>query len=219
LVGGSVFAYHHTTAKDEIFDLFGDRDLFATPKPEKLLAELIRLSTKPSDIVLDYHLGSGTTAAVAHKMGRQYIGIEQMDYIENIAVERLKKVIGGEMSGVSKNQNWGGGGEFIYFELAKHNESAKDIINACNSLDELNTVFAIMCDKYFLDYHLRVKEFREQIIYEEEFKNLALDKQKHMFIAMLDQNQLYVNYTEMADSKYNLSQKDQHLTELFYNQE
>jgi len=63
-------------------------------KPEKLLQRIIEMSTDPGDIVLDYHLGSGTTAAVAHKMGRQYIGIEQMDYVETIAVERLKKVIG-----------------------------------------------------------------------------------------------------------------------------
>jgi len=61
------------------------------PKPEDFLKLIIQSSTQPNDIVLDYHLGSGTTAAVAHKMGRQYIGIEQMDYIETIAVERLKK--------------------------------------------------------------------------------------------------------------------------------
>jgi adenine-specific DNA-methyltransferase len=84
---------NNANAKDEIKNLFGDA-VFVTPKPEPLLERIIQISTQPGDIVLDYHLGSGTTAAVAHKMGRQYIGIEQMDYVETIAVERLKKVIG-----------------------------------------------------------------------------------------------------------------------------
>ena len=96
---------------------------FPYPKSEELIFKVIEISTQPNDIVLDFHLGSGTTTAVAHKMGRQYIGIEQMDYIENIAVERLKKVIDGEQGGISKSINWQGGGDFIYFELAKWNEA------------------------------------------------------------------------------------------------
>jgi adenine-specific DNA-methyltransferase len=77
----------------EMTEMFGNK-IFVYPKPEGLIKRIIEMSTEVGDIVLDYHLGSGTTAAVAHKMGRQYIGIEQMDYIETIAVERLKKVIG-----------------------------------------------------------------------------------------------------------------------------
>lgn len=75
------------------------------------------MSTNEGDIVLDYHLGSGTTGAVAHKMNRQYIGIEQMDYIETVSVERLKKVIAGEQGGISKDVEWQGGGSFVYCEL------------------------------------------------------------------------------------------------------
>lgn len=86
-------------------------------KPEKLLQRIINLSTQPNDLVMDFHLGSGTTCAVAHKMGRKYIGIEQMDYIEDISVERLKKVVDGEQGGISKAVNWQGGGSFIYAEL------------------------------------------------------------------------------------------------------
>jgi len=99
---------------------------FDNPKPEAIIEFIINSVTDKGDLVLDYHLGSGTTAAVAHKMNRQYIGIEQMDYIETIAVERLKKVIGGEQGGISKSVNWQGGGEFIYCELAKWNETAKE---------------------------------------------------------------------------------------------
>ena len=79
--------YVINSQSEEAFDFDGQ-------KPETLIQRIINITTKPNDIVLDYHLGSGTTAAVAHKMNRQYIGIEQMDYIETIAVERMKKVIG-----------------------------------------------------------------------------------------------------------------------------
>lgn len=90
-------------------------------KPEKLLARLIDMFTKESDIVLDYFMGSATTQAVAMKMKRQFIGIEQMDYINTIAIPRLENVIHGEQSGVSKEMNWKNGGSFIYAELFPKN--------------------------------------------------------------------------------------------------
>ena len=203
---------------NEISKLFHTR-IFSTPKPEILLQHLIYIATNKNDIVLDYHLGSATTCAVSHKMGRQYIGIEQMDYIETVAVERLKKVIDGEQGGISKSVNWQGGGEFIYFELAKWNETAKEKILACENLNELIKFFDEMSERYFLNYNLKIKEFREKVIKEEEFKNLSLDEQKKMFIAMLDNNQMYVNKTEMADKKFGIDKKDQKLTSQFYNGE
>ncbi len=116
---------------DEMIKLFGGKD-FSYPKNELLLSNIINFTTNPKDLIMDFHLGSGTTCAVAHKMGRQYIGIEQMDYIENIVVERLKKVIDGEQGGISKAVNWKGGGEFIYAEL-KTIDDFKDIeIGALN---------------------------------------------------------------------------------------
>ncbi|EDZ90389.1 site-specific DNA-methyltransferase [Francisella tularensis] len=107
---------NNANAKDEIKKLFGDA-VFVTPKPEPLLERILEISTKPNDLVLDFFVGSGTTCAVAHKMGRQYIGIEQMDYIQDITVERMKKVIDGEQGGISKSVNWQGGGDFVYAEL------------------------------------------------------------------------------------------------------
>ena len=105
---------------------------FDGQKPEDLLKRILLIATNPNDIVMDYHLGSGTTCAVAHKMGRRYIGIEQMDYIEDIAVERLKKVIDGEQGGISKALNWSGGGDFVYAEL-KQIDDFKDVeIGALN---------------------------------------------------------------------------------------
>ena len=96
---------------------FGDDELFSTPKPEALLERIIQIATKEGDLVLDFFAGSGTTAAVAHKMGRRWITIEQMDYVETITKVRLQKVLDGEQGGVSKNHKWQGGGSFVYFEM------------------------------------------------------------------------------------------------------
>lgn len=90
---------------------------FTNPKPEALLERIIQIATKEGDLVLDFFAGSGTTAAVAHKMGRRWIAIEQMDYVETITRVRLEKVLAGEQGGVSKNHKWQGGGGFAYFEL------------------------------------------------------------------------------------------------------
>lgn len=106
---------------------------FSGQKPEKLLERIISMTTNENDILLDYHLGSGTTCAVAHKMNRRYIGIEQMDYIETIAVERMKKVIEGEQGGISKAVDWKGGGSFVYAELKTTNTfNEEDTIGRLN---------------------------------------------------------------------------------------
>lgn len=186
-------------------------------KPEKLLERIIEISTQPNDIVLDYHLGSGTTCAVAHKMGRQYIGIEQMDYIEDIAVERLKKVIDGEQGGISKSVNWQGGGDFLYCELAEWNEKAKAEILEQKDFASLKSFFEELYEKYFLNYNLKTKEFVEKTIQEENFAKLTLDEQKAIFIAMLDNNQMYVNQSEIDDEKYGVSESDKVMSGEFYN--
>lgn len=190
-------------------------------KPEQLIKDIMKLYVEKGDIVMDFFLGSGTTAAVAHKMNIQYIGIEQLDYGKEDAVTRLKNVINGDENGISKDEdiNWQGGGDFIYCELAKWNEKAKEEIINCNSLEELKELFTSLCDKYYLDYNIRVNEFKNKIIEEEEFKKLPLEEQKKMFLTMLDLNQLYVQRTEMEDKKYGISEKDQRLTRMFYGEE
>lgn len=104
-------------AKEELKKLGFAREDFGSPKPELLMKTLLEITTKPGDLVLDFFLGSGTTCAVAHKMNRQYIGVEQMDFINNIIVPRLQKVIAGEQGGISKVVNWKSGGAFNYMEL------------------------------------------------------------------------------------------------------
>ncbi len=87
-------------------------------KPEKLIRRIIALNTKKDDIVLDSFLGSGTTAAVAHKMGRRWIGVELGDHAYTHCAVRMRQVIEGEQGGISKSQNWHGGGGFKFYELA-----------------------------------------------------------------------------------------------------
>lgn len=190
---------------------------FTSQKREVLLERIISASCPPNGIVLDYHLGSGTTAAVAHKMNRQYIGIEQMDYIETLAVERLKKVIDGEQGGISKAVNWQGGGEFVYAELAPFNETAKQQILACENIDDIKTLFNKLCERYFLKYNVSVNEF-SQIIEEPEFQSLPLDEQKQMVLEMLDLNQMYVSLSEMDDEQFAgcLNDDDKALSREFY---
>ena len=189
-------------------------------KPEALLHRIIDMTTQEGDIVLDYHLGSGTTAAVAHKMNRQYIGIEQMDYIETLAVERLKKVIEGEQGGISKAVNWQGGGEFVYAELAPFNETAKQQILAYENSDDIKMLFDELCERYFLKYNVSVNEF-SQIINEPEFQSLPLDEQKQMVLEMLDLNQMYISLSEMDDEQFAncLNDNDKALSRAFYQAE
>ncbi len=207
--------YMNQAATKENIKIFADKT-FDFAKPEIFLKVVIESCTQPGDIVLDYHLGSGTTAAVAHKMGRQYIGIEQMDYIEDIAVARLRKVIEGEQGGISKVVQWKGGGSFLYCELAPWNEQAKKRIAACESLEALETFFNEMYERYFLNYNVKIKEFKDNVLGEKQFRSLSLEEHKRIFCAMLDNNQMYVPVSEMADAKYDISETDQKMTKKFY---
>jgi type III restriction-modification system: methylase len=207
-------ASNAANAADEIKNLFGSI-VFDTPKPEPFIQRIIELSSSESDIVLDYHLGSGTTAAVAHKMNRQYIGVEQMDYIDTVTVERLKKVIEGEQGGISKLENWHGGGSFVYMELAEKNEQAVRLISACKNLAELISLFDELCRKYFLHYNVRINEFCEEVK-TDRFQSLTLKEQKEMFCRMLDLNQLYINADDRHDDNSGLSMNDVAITEDFY---
>ncbi|GAB7023791.1 site-specific DNA-methyltransferase [Salidesulfovibrio brasiliensis] len=108
---------HNQEAKKEINKLFGAGNAFDTPKPERLIKRILHVSTTPGDIVLDSFLGSGTTAAVAHKMDRNYIGIEMGEHAETHCLPRLKKVIDGEQGGISEALAWEGGGSFRYCQL------------------------------------------------------------------------------------------------------
>ena len=107
---------HTQDAKKEIVALFGS-DVFGTPKPEALIQRIIHIATNPNDLILDSFLGSGTTAAIAHKMGRRWIGIEMGEHAATHCRPRLQKVIDGEQGGISKAVGWQGGGGFRFMKL------------------------------------------------------------------------------------------------------
>lgn len=187
-------------------------------KPEELLMFLLELFSKKKDIILDYHLGSGTTASVALKLKRQFIGCEQMSNQIDLSIKRLNNVLNGDETGISKLEdvNWQGGGSFVYLELAKNNQKAIELIQDCQSYTELIDLFDTLYTKYFMHYNVKIKEFKEVISKEVNFINLTLERQKEIFCRMLDNNQLYVNQDEMEDSKYGLSKEDIALTKDFY---
>ena len=107
---------HNQESKKEILSLFSS-EMFDTPKPERLIQRILHIATNPGDLVLDSFLGSGTTAAVAHKMGRRYIGIEMGEHAVTHCAPRLDKVIAGEQGGISKSVGWQGGGGFRFYRL------------------------------------------------------------------------------------------------------
>ena len=108
---------HNQEAKREVKAL-NPSDIFSTPKPERLIQRVLTLSSNPGDLVLDSFLGSGTTAAVAHKMGRRWIGVELGEHAKTHCFPRLKAVVNGEQGGISKAVNWQGGGGFKFYTLA-----------------------------------------------------------------------------------------------------
>ena len=187
------------SAKDELKKLGFARELFDSPKPETLLKTLLEITTNENDLILDYHLGSGTTAAVAHKLGRRYIGIEQMDYIQTIAVERLKKVIAGELGGISKEINWKGGGEFVYCELAALNEAYIQKINEANSPKKLAGLLEELLNSPNINFTVLQTEFKKSMA---DFNRLHLPEQKKILTGLLDKNMLYIPLSEMDNTDY-----------------
>lgn len=190
----------------------GGVTLLRGKKPEAQIRRMIEMTTNENDIVLDYHLGSGTTAAVAHKMNRRWIGIEQMDYIEDLAMNRLKNVINGDQTGVSKSVGWNGGGSFVYFELKKYNQEYIDRIMEATSLSELEELYVDMRNNAFLKFWFDRHAFEK----DEDFRKLDLNERKEALADVLDENQLYLNFADMGDSRHKVTADEKALTDKFY---
>lgn len=201
---------HTQEAIQNLNKLFGEK-VFGTPKPEKLIQRIIQLGSEEEDIILDFFMGSGTTQAVAHKMNRQYIGIEQMDYIETVSVERLKKVIAGEQGGISKDVEWQGGGSFVYCELKNDVQDFLNKVENALSSEELVELLEKVKKSSFLSYRVDAKK-----LHKEEFNNLSLFEQKQLLVELIDQNNLYVNYSDINDVDNNISEKEKQLNTMFY---
>lgn len=197
--------------------------VFENPKPENLIQRALELSTDENDLVLDFFMGSATTQAVAMKMKRRFIGVEQMDYINNISIPRLQKVMEGEQGGVSKDVNWKGGSSFIYVELMDlNNKYIKKIQNATTSEEFINLMKSIKTYAN-LNYLVELEKLsNEPIIIDEDtkesvsFKELSFEKQCELLIDIMDINQLYVNYSEIDDTEYGISEVDKAFNHSFY---
>ena len=197
-------------ANIDLKKLFNDT-VFAYPKAEDLIKRILEISTEERDLVLDFHLGSGTTAAVAHKMNRQYIGIEQMEYIESVTVERMKKVITGEQGGISKDVNWQGEGDFIYCELKNDAKDFKNSVIESQSTEKLMELLNFAKKSSFLSYRIEPKKLKEK-----EFLALSFAEQKQLLLEIIDQNNLYVNFSDIDDDTYRISEYEKKLNREFY---
>lgn len=190
-----------------------ERIAFSTQKPEAILERIIRASTNEGDIVLDFFAGSGTTAAVAHKLKRRYVTCEQIDSQVSIVVERMKKVISGDEAGISKDVGWQGGGSFVYCELAKSNQLFVERIEAAKKDSELKKIWSEMLATGFISCKIEPSKFSMK---DEGFKALSLKDKKRILMDLLDMNQLYVNYCDIDDKTFKVSAADKKFTKSFY---
>jgi len=204
----------NTSATKHLQNLFG-YEAFSNPKPEELLQRAIQLATDENDIVLDFFMGSSTTQAVAHKMNRQYIGIEQMDYINTVSVPRLQKVIEGEQGGVSEDVGWQGGGSFVYAELMEKNRGyLTDVMDAPDQ-ESLRQIFNLMLENADFDFRVDLEEVQNSL------NTLSLEDQKRVLVKILDKNQLYYNYSEINDENVRelISDSDYEFNKNFYKED
>ncbi|MBZ5995906.1 site-specific DNA-methyltransferase [Leuconostoc gelidum subsp. gasicomitatum] len=186
---------HNQAATQNLNKLF-KQNVFSTPKPETLLQRIITLGSDEGDVVLDFFMGSATTQAVAMKMKRRFIGIEQMDYIKTVSVERLKKVIEGEQGGISKDVNWQGGGSFVYAELMEKNQGYLKDVQHTETTKQLEDVVHRMIEGG-ADFDFRVDV--EKVLQDSEYQAMALADKKQLIVKVIDKNQLYYAYSDMDD--------------------
>ncbi|MCY3628350.1 MAG: DNA methyltransferase [Gammaproteobacteria bacterium] len=160
-------------------------------------------------IILDFHAGSGTTAHAVLELNtqdngdRKFILVEQLDYVENVTVPRVEKVIEKQ-----------GGGDFIYCELMQYNQTYMDKIQAAQSPAELVTLYQDIAENSFLNWYVNAEVPGEAI---DDFTAIGdLEAQKHCLIELLDKNQLYVNLSEIEDADFKVSEEDKALNNAFY---
>ena len=187
---------------------------FSTQKPEALLQRIIQSATNEGDIVLDFFGGSGTTGVVAHKLNRRYIMCEQLDSQIEIMIDRLKRVITGKDNGaLAETLGWQGGGSFVYCELAKLNQTVAEEIETAADDDTLAAIYERMIASGFISYKVNPASIAAAA---DDFAALSLDDKKRFLMEILDKNLLYVNYCDMDDEEFGISEADKAFTRSFY---
>lgn len=182
-------------------------------KPEKLVRRILEMATAPGDLVLDFYMGSGTTCAVAHKLGRRYIGVEQLDGQLEKALTRLPAVIAGEQTGISKALGWKGGGSFVCCELAKLNQAAVEAIEAARDKAALAEIRQQILDSGYVSYQVDPAMVNQEAAC---YEDLSLAQQKQFLMEILDKNLLYVNACDLDDAEFAVSDADKRFTRSFY---
>ena len=181
-------------------------------KPESLIAYLMEIFTRPGDWVLDAFAGSGTTAAVALKLGRHFLCIEQMDYAETLTKERICGVLRGEENDVLPESGWQGGGSFLYCRLAKLNEAFAEEIAAAGP-EDLPDLCRRMVDTGLISSRVTRADLQAA---EADLAALSLPDRKRFLLELLDKNQLYVNLCDMEDAEFAVSPEDRAFNHSFY---
>jgi adenine-specific DNA-methyltransferase len=197
---------------EKVSKMIGSEE-FKGQKSEHLLKRIISASSNEGDIVLDFFLGTGTTCAVAQKLNRKYIGIEQMDYFDTITLERMKKVINGEEStGISKDLNWKGGGAFASFELKSYNQNlVSEVLKTTEN--NLTDIYDKILNSPFLIHKVSTKDL---INNKESFEKLDYREKQNFLIELIDKNMLYVNLTDIEDLNMGVTKDEMKWTKLFY---
>ncbi len=185
-------------------------------KPEKMMRLLVGIFTDPEDIVLDYHLGSGTTAAVAHKMGRQYIGIEQIMYGENDPIVRMRNVLNGDETGVSSHESWKGGGSFVSTALMNDANKFRGEVEDARTDEELIKLLAQAKKSSFLSYRVDPEKIK---LGDKGFTSLSMADKKRTLLSLIDSNTLYVNYSDIDDQAYEITPDEKRHNRTFYGDE
>ena len=190
--------------------------MFSFAKPEELLKDLIDIGSNENDLILDFFMGSATTQAVAMKMNRRFIGIEQMDYINSVSVPRLQKVIEGEQGGISKDVEWQGGGSFVYAELMEKSQGYIDQIYKAKDREELLKIYQLLIENVDMNFKVDLQAL-EEILDQEQ----SLDERKRLLLKVIDKNQLYYNYSEIDDANVRdlISDNDYQFNQSFYKED
>ena len=184
------------------------KNLFSYPKSLYAVLDTLKIMTGNDDIILDFFAGSGTTAHAVLELNtqdngnRKFILVEQMDYVENVTVPRVEKVIGKQ------------GGDFIYCEPMQYNQAYMDKIQAAQSSKELVALWQDIAENSFLNWYVNAEMPQDAV---DDFIAIGdLEAQKHLLTELLDKNQLYVNLSEIGDADFEVSAEDKRLNRAFY---
>jgi adenine-specific DNA-methyltransferase len=186
---------------------------FKGQKNEALIKRIVEAHTKEGDLILDFFSGTGTTAAVAHKMNRRWIALEQITSQVEIAKNRLKQVIQGDSYGISADVGWKGGGQFVSIELAERNTELSRQIATAKTVKELEATFDLVSTSPFLSYKVDLSRLNNS---KNDFSKLPLAEAKACLLEMLDKNAFYVNLNNVDDPESELAGRDVSLTKAFY---